>query len=66
MKAFEFDSVIEDGVIHVPEQYIKNTPFKVRVIVLSEDTITTSKPCEFNALQLHTSGFHFDRELANE
>ncbi|GHT05507.1 hypothetical protein FACS189440_08770 [Bacteroidia bacterium] len=67
MQAYEFNTVIRRGIIHIPEQYRNEKLSSVRVILLSN----TSEPSavnrkKFTAMKLKTKGFKFDREEANE
>jgi hypothetical protein len=68
MQACEFTSVIDNGVIRLPEQYRNTVPSAVKIIMLFDDTkvsVTTPKK-KFSAIKLKTKGFKFDREAANE
>ena len=68
MQAYEFNTVIENGVISVPKQYLGQHLTSVRVILLS-DSISQRKPLKnkrFTAMKLKTKGFKFNREEANE
>ena len=67
MQAYEFSSVIEDdGIIHIPSQYLQNisSPVKVILLVNNENQNKTRKI--FSAIKLKTRGFKFDRDVANE
>jgi flagellar basal body rod protein FlgF len=67
MQALEFNSVIgNEGVIHIPKQYLVNISSSVRVILLMDEKSKEKKSKSFSALKLKTKGFKFDRELANE
>jgi hypothetical protein len=76
MNAIAFQSVLQDNVIKVPDQYRFDTqiPVLVTITVLSD-----SRPLiiprrksgrvtedNFTALQIDTKNFKFDREEANE
>jgi hypothetical protein len=67
MQAIEFDSVIENGIIRVPEQYREIISSPVRGIVLTDEVISHSerKKVSFDAISIDTKGFKFDREEAN-
>jgi hypothetical protein len=66
MQALEFDSFMKDGVIPVPD-YIPHYDTKsIRVIVLSSDETSHQVKKTFNAMRVHTKGFKFNREEANE
>ena len=68
MQAYEFSTVVQNGVIHIPEQYHNRNLSSVRVIILSNTpsyfSVKSSK--KFSAIRLKTKGFEFDREEANE
>ena len=76
MFTIQFETVVTDGVIHIPEQYTNLVPtVSVNVtLVISESerlkfkTKSKDKPSgidEFPAI-LNTTGFVFNREEANE
>jgi len=67
MLAYEFDTVIEDeGVIHIPRQYLEKVTSTVKVILLSNEESLQNGKKHFSAMKLQTRGFKFDREAANE
>jgi hypothetical protein len=66
MLAFEFNSVVDNGAIKVPQRYIERLPAAVKVIVLADDTVHPARKKRFTALSLDTKGFTFDRNEANE
>jgi hypothetical protein len=71
----QFESVVENGIIRIPEQYMKNMPSAAKVTVsLVMRTRPKIKPKtkarpssidEFPAV-LHTKDWKFNREEANE
>jgi hypothetical protein len=77
MQAIEFSSVVTNGVIPIPEQYIGN---EVKVIVFPEHSTEQSegsplddtrqdqgkKKGDFHCIGIDMTGFQFDREAANE
>lgn len=69
MRAVEFDSFVDGGVICIPEQYRHDIGNAVRVIVLSEDTpAEKTRPLsaeDFTEPKISTAGWKFDREEAN-
>jgi hypothetical protein len=74
MQAYEFSTAIEDnGIIHVPSQYLQHISSPVKVILLTEDKMSpkTDKKLgktldkKFTAIKLKTKGFKFDRNIAN-
>jgi hypothetical protein len=70
MQAYEFNTVIHEGIIRIPEQYQDKllSPLPVKVILLSNATAsragTSNK--KFSAMKLQTKGFTFNRDEANE
>jgi hypothetical protein len=76
MSAIQFDTIINNGVIHIPEQYIKIVPSAVNVTLVPTNQAkprfrpktTKGKPLsidEFPAV-LDTKNWKFNREEANE
>jgi hypothetical protein len=74
-QTIQFEATVEDGIIRIPEQYMRQVPFNV-VVTLAPKGLTHSKfkpganemPSnidEFPAL-LDTTGWMFDRDEANE
>jgi hypothetical protein len=67
MQAYEFSSVIEDdGIIHIPPQYLPNISSPVKVILLANNQEKNKTGKMFSAIKLKTKGFKFDRDAANE
>jgi hypothetical protein len=67
MQAYEFSSVIEDdGIIHIPSQYLQNISSPVKIILLANTETQNKKGEIFSAIKLKTKGFKFDRDVANE
>jgi len=68
MKAYEFDTVVKDGVINIPKKYLDKQLSYIRVIVLSksDEVLSGKKERKFSAMRLKTKGFTFNREEANE
>jgi hypothetical protein len=70
MQAYEFNTIVQEGMIRIPEQYQDKllSPSSVRVILLSNATESNISPGnkKFTAMKLHTKGFTFNREEANE
>jgi hypothetical protein len=68
MQAYEFNTVVHEGIIRIPEQYQDKLLSPVRVILLSNATapaVSTGNK-KFTAMKLKTKGFIFNREEANE
>ena len=65
MQAYEFNTVIENGTIRVPEHYLNNQ--SVRVILLTNTIMQQAhtRKKRFSAMSLKTKSFTFNREEAN-
>jgi len=59
MIAYEFNSIVSDGVIHIPEQYRDKLWSEVRVIVLPQEQEKKTGG-DFTAISISTEGFKFD------
>jgi hypothetical protein len=67
MKAYEFNAVVQGGVIHIPKQFSDENLSWVRVILLSGYMEKKSQHRnKFTAMRLKTKGFTFNREEAYE
>lgn len=75
-QAIQFETVIDSGVIHVPEQYINSVPTAVTVtlspayesfiIAGAKSKAGMLSADSFSALKINTKNWKFDREEANE
>ena len=65
MQAFEFKTMVQDGVIRIPNKYLKKIPQKIKVIVLAE-TFEKDNTYPFPYFAVDTTGYIFDRDEANE
>lgn len=68
MQAYEFNTIVQNGIIRIPEQYKDEQLSSVRVIILSNTGhyFPEKKNQKFSAMRLKTKGFTFNREEANE
>lgn len=71
MKAIEFITHIQDGIIRVPEEYLKNLQEEFRVIILIEEKVTKKSKAEerrkaLSTFKVETKDLTFDRDEANE
>jgi hypothetical protein len=67
MQAYEFSTVVEDdGIIHIPEEYLGDISSTVKVVIFTKDEEHQPQKKTFKAMKIHTKGFKFDREEANE
>jgi hypothetical protein len=75
-QAIQFETVIESGIIRIPEQYVGVVPATVKVTLapVSEPRIKMGSKAkagvlssgDFCALKIDTRDWKFDREEANE
>jgi hypothetical protein len=68
MQTIEFSSIVNNGVIPIPEQYKDKIGNSVKVIVFPDDTKQArgKKKKGFHCIGIDMTGFQFDREAANE
>jgi hypothetical protein len=68
MQAIEFHSIVNNGVIPIPEQYKDKILNSVKVIVFPTDTKQAKgkKKTPFHCIGIDMTGFKFDREEVNE
>ena len=69
MIAYEFQTTVNDGIIHIPDEYRNRIQDKVRIIILSEEIVEKqnyNKNSSFTAMQLDTFEFTFNRDEAND
>ena len=67
MQAYEFSTAVEDhGIIRIPEEYLKDISSTVKVIIFTKNDEHQPKRKTFKAMKIHTKGFKFNREEANE
>jgi len=65
MQAFEFQTTIQDGIIRIPDRYVKKVPQKIKVILLA-DKVEKDEQTPFPYFAIDTTGYVFDRDEANE
>jgi hypothetical protein len=66
MFAVEFDARIDSGTIKIPDKYMGRLGSKVKVIILTGETMEEKSSPVFNSIAIRTKGFKLDRETANE
>ena len=66
MQALKFNAVVEDGVIHIPNQYKNSVTDKVQVIVFPAASNEKSKKKKIYSIGIDMTGFEFNRDEANE
>jgi hypothetical protein len=62
----QFEAIIGNGAIRVPDEYLEAKVRKVRVLLLPNIPHGVDKARLFPDLKLSTQGTRFDREEANE
>ena len=65
MQAFEFNSIVEDGLIRIPDRYLEQIVSPVKVIILTQDFSASVRKKKFSAMSLDTRGYSFNRDEAN-
>jgi hypothetical protein len=68
MQAYEFNAVVRNGLIHIPERLVDKQLSNVRVILLADavKNFTPSRKNSFSAMRLKTKGYTFNREEIHE
>jgi hypothetical protein len=68
MEAYEFNTIVQNGVIRIPQQLSDKNISRVKVILLSEEEDHAIAPgrTRFSAMRLKTKGFTFNREESHE
>jgi hypothetical protein len=68
MKAYEFNAVVNGGIIQIPKQFSNENLSWVKVILLadSEGKKTAPRKNKFTAMRLKTKDFIFNREEIHE
>jgi hypothetical protein len=67
MRTYEFSTAVEsNGIIHIPEEYLRDISSIVKVIIFTKDEERQPKKKTFKAMKIHTKDFKFNREEANE
>ena len=64
MEAYEFNAVVRNGLIHIPELLSDENLSNVRVILLADAAkkVSALRKNKFTAMRLKTKGFTFNRE----
>ena len=70
MYAVEFEAIIENGIVHIPQKY-KDLQEKreVRFLIMYDNKYKTNiekRKKEMNAISIDTIGFKFNRDTAHE
>ena len=65
MSTYQFDAVVKDGTIRIPDEYASKLTSKVHVVVMPENKKVANKASFLPNLHLDTRGYIFDRDEAN-
>jgi hypothetical protein len=68
MEAYEFNTIVQNGLIRIPKQLSDKNISWVKVILLSDEgnhAVALGRT-KFSAMRLKTKGFTFNREEAHE
>jgi len=75
-QAIQFETIVERGIIHIPDQYVNVVPTAVNVTVtpVSTPSIRSGEKSkagmlssvDFSVLKIDTKNWSFNREEANE
>jgi hypothetical protein len=65
LQTYIFDSVIQNGVIPIPEEYRYITAGEVKITIQKEEPDLPKNRKTYNAIELDTRNFTFDREESN-
>ena len=63
MQTYTFDTTIHDGMITIPDEYRNITSGEVKITIQKEEAINNKKT--YNAIELDTANFTFNREESN-
>ena len=65
MSTYQFNAIVKDGTICIPDEYACKLTSKVRVVIMPESKKVEGKTSLFPNLRLDTRGYKFDRDEAN-
>jgi len=65
LQTYTFDSIIQNGIIPIPEEYRDIAAGEVKITIQKEEQAFPISRKTFNAIELDTRGFTFNREEAN-
>ncbi|MBF0239727.1 MAG: hypothetical protein HQM12_18660 [SAR324 cluster bacterium] len=67
METIEFETIVQNGTIAIPEQYLNLFPETIRLLVHIEPLTKEEKMnTSFQAIRISTKEFKFNRDEANE
>jgi hypothetical protein len=65
LETFTFDSIIQNGIIPIPEEYRDIADGEVKITVQKEEHILSKNRKTYNAIELDTRNFIFSRDESN-
>jgi hypothetical protein len=65
LQTYTFDSIIQNGIISVPEEYSNIAAGEVTITIQKEEPNLRGKKKTYNAIELDTRNCTFNREEAN-
>jgi hypothetical protein len=65
MQTYTFESIIQNGIIPIPEEYRNIAVGEAKITIQKEEYDLPKNRKTFNAIELDTRNFTFDREEAN-
>jgi len=65
LQTYTFDSIIQNGIIPIPDDYRDIAVGEVKITVQKEESASSKNRKTFNAIELDTRNFTFNREEAN-
>ena len=63
MQTYTFDTIIQNGIIPIPDEYKNITDGEVKITIQKEDSIFKKRT--YKAIELDTKNFTFSREESN-
>jgi hypothetical protein len=65
LQTYTFESIIQNGIIPVPEEYRNIAVGEVKITIQKEDHDPNENRKTYNAIELDTRNFTFNREESN-
>jgi len=65
MQTYTFDSIVQNGIIPIPEEYRNIAVGEVKITIQKEEHTISESGKTYNALELDTRNFTFNREESN-
>ena len=65
LQTYTFDPIIQNGIIPIPEEYRNIAAGEVTITIQKEEHVFPKSRKTYNAIELDTRNFTFDREESN-